>query len=144
VTQVVHDRAQIVDDRPRSRYTRPIDSAVGPARFCNRLNATMVSRYGYGAALVFALTLGAASPARTASATPAATRSVPGALAHTPPAAPAEGRSDPSAQPQVSQDAAARARMHECAHQWSSIKKAGNAGATTWKEFSATCLVVSR
>ncbi|WP_131117336.1 hypothetical protein [Lichenihabitans psoromatis] len=40
------------------------------------------------------------------------------------------------------QDAAARARMHECGHQWSTIKKAGNAGSMTWKEFSSTCLIV--
>ncbi len=39
-------------------------------------------------------------------------------------------------------DVAARSRMHECGHQWSTIKKAGNAGSRTWKEFSATCLVV--
>lgn len=42
----------------------------------------------------------------------------------------------------VDQDVAARSRMHECGHQWSAIKKAGNAGSRTWKEFSATCLVV--
>lgn len=46
--------------------------------------------------------------------------------------------------PQVSQDAAARTRMHECGHQWSSLKKAGNTGTLTWKEFSATCLAYNK
>ncbi len=64
--------------------------------------------------------------------------------------APQTGRGDAqpaSAAPipsQVSQDAPARSRMHECGHQWSAMKKAGTVGTLTWKEFSATCLVVSR
>lgn len=59
----------------------------------------------------------------------------------TPPAMP-----QPTTYPQppstVSADAAARARMHECGHQWSSMKRAGTTGLMTWKEFSSTCLVV--
>ncbi len=63
------------------------------------------------------------------------------------PAAPA-GRTPeaPSGTPQaystLTEDAAARARMHECGHQWSSMKRTGTTGVMTWKEFSATCLVV--
>ena len=66
------------------------------------------------------------------------------------PAAPNPGqpsRSEATAStpaPQVSQDAAARTRMHECGHQWSSLKKAGNTGTLTWKEFSATCLAYNK
>lgn len=49
-----------------------------------------------------------------------------------------------AAPPQVSQDAAARSRMHECGHQWSSMKKAGTVGVLTWKEFSAGCLALNK
>ncbi len=109
----------------------------------------MVSRIG-AAILVAGMAFGA-SGVRAAPAAPGGKSGAPGP-GPGPSAGPTsagrasnagEGGTD-VAQPQISQDAAARARMHECAHQWSSIKKAGNAGVTTWKEFSATCLVVSK
>ena len=113
-----------------------------PERYAQRAFATMISRIGAAFAVA---ALGLATP--SAWAAPAAGKgpSAPSATSGRGPTT--DGRSDTgsaSPAPQISQDAAARARMHECAHQWSAIKKAGNAGATTWKEFSATCLVVSR
>jgi hypothetical protein len=41
----------------------------------------------------------------------------------------------------ASRNVAARARMLECGHQWSSMKRAGTA-AGTWKEFSRGCLAL--
>ena len=38
-----------------------------------------------------------------------------------------------------SRNVAARARMLECGHQWSNMKRAGTA-AGTWKDFSRGCL----
>ena len=35
---------------------------------------------------------------------------------------------------------AARSRMRECGHQWSSMKKSGAANGMTWKDFSQGCL----
>ncbi|MCW6507616.1 hypothetical protein M8523_06225 [Hyphomicrobiales bacterium BP6-180914] len=35
---------------------------------------------------------------------------------------------------------AARSRMRECGHQWSSMKKNGAASGMTWKDFSQGCL----
>ena len=35
---------------------------------------------------------------------------------------------------------AARSRMRECGHQWSSMKKNGSAAGMTWKDFSQGCL----
>lgn len=113
----------------------------------------MVGRFGVwilGVAVTLAC-LQAAAAAPPAAA-PAAHAAPPAAPAPPPAARPAGANagsdtgnaSARDAGPLVSQDAAARARMHECGHQWSSIKKAGNAGTMTWKEFSATCLVVSK
>ena len=39
----------------------------------------------------------------------------------------------------MTRNAAARTRMLECGHQWSSMKRAGTA-AGTWKDFSKVCL----
>jgi len=50
----------------------------------------------------------------------------------------------PAASPEIdsaSRNVAARARMLECGHQWSSMKRAGTA-AGTWKEFSRGCLAL--
>jgi hypothetical protein len=105
----------------------------------------MASRMGAAALVVAMITIAGAA----AAAGPAAPsgKGPPPAGPKTAPGGPSESRGDAKAvpaAPQISQDAAARARMHECAHQWAAIKKAGTAGVTTWKEFSATCLVVSR
>ena len=35
---------------------------------------------------------------------------------------------------------AARSRMRECGHQWSTMKKNGTASGMTWKDFSQGCL----
>lgn len=35
---------------------------------------------------------------------------------------------------------AARTRMRECGHQWSTMKKSGAATGLTWKDFSQSCL----
>ncbi|MDX7953381.1 hypothetical protein P7D22_19640 [Lichenihabitans sp. Uapishka_5] len=35
---------------------------------------------------------------------------------------------------------AARSRMRECGHQWSSMKKTGAAAGMTWKDYSQGCL----
>jgi hypothetical protein len=105
----------------------------------------MVRFGGFALVLAAALTTGplahAAPPSAPAkSANPAATSSpTPAAAAR--PAEAAPTHAGPSASATTSPDAAARSRMRECGHQWSTIKKAGNAGTTTWKEFSATCLV---
>jgi hypothetical protein len=105
----------------------------------------MVRFGGFALVLAAALTTGslvqAAPPSAPAkSANPAATPSTtPPAAAR--PADPSTTHAGSSAPATTSPDAAARARMHECGHQWSTIKKAGNAGTMTWKEFSATCLV---
>ena len=101
----------------------------------------MLKRVG-AAVMVLTGVLATAPDGEAANATAPAARSAPPAPAGPSPTT-GSGNNNYAA-PQVSQDAAARARMHECAHQWSAIKKAGNAGVTTWKEFSATCLVVSR
>ena len=98
----------------------------------------------FGAVLPLALGLLAAVPARAAQPAPG-----PGPAAARPAAPPAPGASPPSRSegpppPQVSQDAAARTRMHECGHQWSALKKSGNTGTLTWKEFSATCLAYNK
>ncbi len=85
----------------------------------------------------------AAGPAGAGHATgPASEASGPGGRPGTPSLGQASRQPGPP--PAVStspQDAAARSRMHECGHQWANIKRAGNAGVMTWKEFSATCLV---
>lgn len=39
----------------------------------------------------------------------------------------------------LSRNVAARARMLECGHQWSTMKRAGTASGT-WKDFSRVCL----
>ncbi len=39
-----------------------------------------------------------------------------------------------------SRNVAARARMLECGHQWSNMKRAGTAAGGTWKDFSRGCL----
>jgi hypothetical protein len=35
---------------------------------------------------------------------------------------------------------AARSRMRECGHQWSTMKRNGQANGMTWKDFSMSCL----
>jgi hypothetical protein len=103
--------------------------------------------------LASASTLGAApaaSPAANAkSGAPAASTPSPATpSASTSPANPAPisgGSLDSSKETMVPDDAsasrnAARTRMHECGHQWSSLKKTGAAAGLTWKEFSQGCL----
>ena len=86
--------------------------------------------------LAFVAALGI--PGRVAAATPAplphvaATRPQDGMIQR--PSAGQAAEPDP-----VSRNVVARARMLECGHQWSNMKRAGTATGT-WKEFSRGCL----
>ena len=54
---------------------------------------------------------------------------------------PAPQRSPPAQEVDAgSRNVAARARMLECGHQWSNMKRAGTAAGGTWKDFSRGCL----
>ena len=96
----------------------------GSSGVCRRAARTL--RFTAMSAVVIATTLSNARaaplPTSTISARPAAV------------ATPRGQDGDP-----ISRSVAARARMLECGHQWSAMKKAGTATGT-WKEFSRGCL----
>lgn len=89
----------------------------------------------------------AAATSAPAAGQPAA--SPPATKPSTPPPASAEqnggGEGDQTKEQVIGDEAsatrnAARTRMRECGHQWSSMKKSGAAAGLTWKEFSQGCL----
>ena len=62
-----------------------------------------------------------------------------------PTASSSETPADPNKEATVPEDTsasrnAARTRMRECGHQWSTMKKSGAASGMTWKDFSQNCL----
>jgi pyruvate/2-oxoglutarate dehydrogenase complex dihydrolipoamide acyltransferase (E2) component len=87
-------------------------------------------------ALVVALQVAPVGLARAADATPAETAPKPAEKSAAAEAAKETNGPDEAAAARN----AARTRMRECGHQWSSMKKSGAAGGMTWKEFSQGCL----
>ena len=73
-----------------------------------------------------------------AAATPAIQPRAPVARSADPAAPRPSGPANPELD-QSSSNVVARARMLECGHQWSNLKRAGTASGT-WKDFSRGCL----